>query len=79
MDFFTQIILNLQNVTVFSYSSELRLYYFPKLQLFNDGINFVQIANEYTSTIHQRDRFQRLFESLFCYPYTLENSPKWGL
>ena len=51
MDFYLDTLLNLQNVTVFSYSSELD-YTILKLQLVNDGINCPN-CNEYTSTIHQ--------------------------
>ena len=51
MDFHLDTLLNLQNVTVFSYSSELD-YTILKLQLVNDGINCPN-CNEYTSTIHQ--------------------------
>ena len=51
MNFHLDTLLNLENVTVFSYSSELG-YTILKLQLVNDGINCPH-CNEYTDTIHQ--------------------------
>jgi transposase len=51
MDFHLDTLLDLPNITVFSYSSELD-FIVLKLQLINDGIN-CPICHKYIDTVHQ--------------------------